>query len=255
MHSSDTLQVLSYNIHKGFARGNKRFVLDSIRDAIRKADVDLVFLQEVLGEQNRHAERISNWPTESQFEFLADQVWHHYAYGKNAVYEEGHHGNAILSKYPILHWSNHTISTNYFEKRGYLHTLIDLLLPNGKLPLHAVCLHLGLTRAGRREQLARLCDRLTKEVPPDAPLVIAGDFNDWEMQASRIIESRLNATEAVRGLNKKYAATFPAVFPFFRLDRIYVRGFKVSEATTLTGSPWKDLSDHLPICATLKIGG
>ncbi len=39
---------------------------------------------------------------DSQFAFLADEIWPHFAYGKNAIYSAGHHGNAILSKHPIL---------------------------------------------------------------------------------------------------------------------------------------------------------
>jgi len=36
-----------------------------------------------------------------QHEFLAHESWLHHAYGKNSVYDSGHHGNAILSRYPF----------------------------------------------------------------------------------------------------------------------------------------------------------
>lgn len=71
-----------------------------MRNTIQKYRVDLVLLQEVVGKHEKHT------PTTSQFEFLADGVWPHFAYGKNAVYDEGHHGNAILSLYPIVEWKN-----------------------------------------------------------------------------------------------------------------------------------------------------
>ena len=111
------MKVLSYNIHKGFTIGNRSLVLEEIRHAIRTTHADLVCLQEVVGENTRHAAAFEKW-ADIQFEFLADEVWSYRAYGKNAVYDHGHHGNAILSKIPFTHHSNHDIS----------------ILPNVKFP-------------------------------------------------------------------------------------------------------------------------
>jgi endonuclease/exonuclease/phosphatase family metal-dependent hydrolase len=49
------------------------------------------------------------------------------------------------------------------------------------------------------------------------------------------------------------ARTFPAAMPWFRLDRIYVRGFKVEHAEVLHGPQWAKLSDHAPIVANLQL--
>src|SRR5690349_17254196 len=95
------LRVLSYNIHKGFGPGNIKFILKKIKEALRSIHPDLVFLQEVLGHHEIHQKNIKGWPEQSQFEFLAHELWPHFAYGRNAVYTNGHHGNAILSKHPI----------------------------------------------------------------------------------------------------------------------------------------------------------
>ena len=96
------IKVLTYNIHKGFDRYNRDFVLHKMRDQLRDAEVDVVLLQEIQGRHYRHETGISTWPEVTQFEFLADSIWPHYAYGKNAIYEKGHHGNAILSKFIII---------------------------------------------------------------------------------------------------------------------------------------------------------
>jgi len=77
-----TLRACSYNIHKGFSAANRRFLLKDIRQAIRLVNADLVFLQEVVGENVRKAGAVPNWTTDTQFEFLADTIWPHYAYGK-----------------------------------------------------------------------------------------------------------------------------------------------------------------------------
>ena len=47
--------------------------------------------------------------------------------------------------------------------------------------------------------------------------------------------------------------TFPAVFPWFRLDRIYQRGFAVRSARVLRGREWARLSDHSPLLAELDV--
>ena len=98
-----SFRIITYNIHKGFSVGNRRFVLQQIRDELRLADVDIVFLQEIQGQHVLHKSKMIDWPNESQFEYMADRLWPHYAYGKNAIYNAGHHGNAILSKYPFKH--------------------------------------------------------------------------------------------------------------------------------------------------------
>jgi len=47
--------------------------------------------------------------------------------------------------------------------------------------------------------------------------------------------------------------TFPAPFPWLRLDRIYQRGFAVRRAQVLHGLPWRQISDHAPILAELEL--
>ena len=81
----NTLKVLTYNIHKGFNPTNRQFILHNIKDSIRQVDADLLLLQEIHGERNITKNRFDNWPSNNQFEYLADEVWHHHAYGKNAI--------------------------------------------------------------------------------------------------------------------------------------------------------------------------
>lgn len=146
------LQVLTVNTHKGFNPFNRRFILPELREAVRSVGADLVFLQEVLGSHSLHAARLPSWPPAPQYEYLADSMWPQFAYGRNAVYPEGHHGNAVLSKHPILAHRNLDVSVAGNEERGLLHAVIDI----GR-PLHAVCVHLGLREAQRQRQLQLLC--------------------------------------------------------------------------------------------------
>jgi endonuclease/exonuclease/phosphatase family metal-dependent hydrolase len=243
------LRVVSYNIHKGFTSGNTKFILKRIREAIQFVHPDLVMLQEVLGHHEGHKQNIEDWPSEPQFEYLADQLWPHFAYGRNAVYSSGHHGNAILSKYPFTFFENIDVSTNRLEKRGLLHGIIEL--PGRQRPLHAICVHLGLFETERTRQVLKLCDRIESHVPHDEPLIIGGDFNDWRGRASAPLEQKLDVKEAFRSLHGQHARTFPSWLPAFRLDRIYFRGLLVEDAQCLNERPWNELSDHAALVAEL----
>src|SRR6201988_1235268 len=167
------LRLLTVNTHKGFSFLNRRFILHELREAVRTTSADIVFLQEVLGSHAHHATRHANWPITPQYEFLADSIWTQYAYGRNAVYPWGDHGNALLSKYPIVRYQNLDISVAGPEKRGLRLGVINVpAQEHGGEPLevHAVCVHLGLQEAHRKRQTALLCELVRDEVPEDAPL-------------------------------------------------------------------------------------
>jgi endonuclease/exonuclease/phosphatase family metal-dependent hydrolase len=244
---SAAFRVLSYNIHKGFAPARRRFVLKHMKESIQLVQADLVFLQEVLGHHERRDDRMKDWKTASQFEYVADTVWPHYTYGKNAVYTSGHHGNAILSKYPFTLWENIDISSNRFDRRGILHGVVSI--PNREHPLHVICIHLGLLEIWRKNQIDRLCQQIEANVPAEAPLIVAGDFNDWRERITHELSQRLQLQEAFWKLYGEHARTFPSWFPILKLDRIYCRGLSVVAAQCLTEGHWSHLSDHTALSA------
>lgn len=245
------LRVVSYNIHKGFSSGNRKFILNKMRDALHKIHPDVVLLQEVLGHHEAHKKKIDAWPSQPQFEFLAHELWPHFAYGKNAVYSNGHHGNAILSKYPFRFFENIDISTNRLEKRGLLHGVVEV--PGKRTPLHVICVHLGLLEAERKHQVTRLCNRIESHIPHHEPLVIGGDFNDWRQRASNSLQKKLEVHEAFMSVHGEHARTFPSWLPALRLDRIYYRGLNVKSAQCLNNHPWNDLSDHAALIAEMTM--
>lgn len=247
-----TLTVATYNIHKGFSHFNRRVVMHELRERLHELDADMVFLQEVQGEHSRHAERFANYPDGAQHEFIAERRWPHAAYGKNCIYEAGHHGNAILSRSPIIQTLNTDISAHRFESRGLLHCAIELA--DGS-QVHSLCAHFGLFAKGRREQTRALIDYVQHEIPADAPVIIAGDFNDWRNQMSSSLASELGMHDVFELHGGRVARSFPARLPLFRLDRIYVRGFTVLHSEVHVGGAWRRLSDHAALSATLQRNG
>ena len=119
-------------------------------------------------------------------------------------------------------------------------------------PVHCVCVHLGLTGGGRRRQMEALAERMEDLAPDGAPLIIAGDFNDWRNRADRLLADRLGLVEAFGGGIGRPARSYPSALPFFRLDRIYVRGFRVRRAEVHFGAPWAQISDHAALTAELE---
>ena len=241
--------VLTLNAHMGFNLLNRRFVLPELREAIRSVSADVVFLQEVLGEHARHAEKHLNWPEGPQYEFLANTLWPQFAYGQNAVYPHGHHGNAVLSKFPILSHENRDISIHGSEERGLLHCV--LAMPGSDVEVHTICVHLGLLESHRRQQFSLLCDIIDAQVPADAPLIVAGDFNDWRRRGHPLL-SRCGMQEVFMQQNGALAKTFPARWPLLPVDRIYVRNARGIEPRVLSARPWSHLSDHAPLLARIE---
>jgi endonuclease/exonuclease/phosphatase family metal-dependent hydrolase len=284
------LRVATYNIHKGVVRdlfGLRRVSnIHELRTRVHQLEADLILLQEVQGEHKRHAGRFEHWPSEPQDQFLArsPSLRHSFetAYGPNATYLHGHHGNALLSRFPIIHQDNRDFSDHALEKRGVLHCVIDL---DGQ-PVHCFVIHFGLLARSRERQLEALIDWIRRAVPLDLPLIIGGDFNDWRNQLSRRLCEALGVIEAfdarrreeedsalaprmlrervAQGLGfdrdaaliarrVRSARTFPARVPWLRMDRIYLRGFEVEDAQVPSGAAWARLSDHSPVIADLRL--
>ena len=244
----NTLTIATYNIHKGLSQFNRRVVLHQLRDRLRELDADIVFLQEVQGRHARNAERFHDYPEEAQHEFIAQEIWPHAAYGQASVYESGHHGNAILSRFPILRARNKDVSAHRFESRGLLHCEIEL--PD-RQTIHCLCAHFGLFARGRRAQTGALIEYVRQEIPSDAPLIIAGDFNDWRNQIHHTLSYELDMHDVFHLHSGKPARSFPAALPMLRLDRIYIRGFIVLQSEVHVGGVWQRLSDHAALSTRL----
>ena len=124
------IRVATYNIHKGVSAFRTQPRVHALKKAITQFHADVVFLQEVQGRHDHLTARYGeesrghrNWPARAQHEFFAGDS-HHCAYGMNAVYDHGHHGNALLSSFEIENSRNHDVSDHAYEQRGILHCVL-----------------------------------------------------------------------------------------------------------------------------------
>ncbi len=245
-----TVRVATYNIHKGVQGLGplQRLELHNLARAVAALQADVVCLQEVRGWHGRLQRRFRHWPAGDQAQALAPPGYH-VAYQANALTRHGEHGNAVLSRWPIVAQTQHDVSDHGFEQRGLLHvTLAPPSAPGGTpQALHVIVLHLGLIQASRERQVQALAHYMARAVPESAPLVVAGDFNDWG--------ERLHEPMAALGLHTAPRArvpTYPARWPLLPLDRVYVRGLTVRALWAPHGGQWPRWSDHLPLVAELE---
>lgn len=225
-----------------------KYVLSKIKEAITGMDPDIVFLQEVVGSTSCFRKK-KYFPSESQFEYLADGIWKHLAYGKNAVTEKRHHGNVILSKYPILKSSNLNISVNRFEKRGLLHAVISL---DGN-EVHLMSIHLNLMEKARKLQIEKINKYISLSTEPRDKIILAGDFNDWRERVTKALAKKNHFKEAFYELNHEHAKTFPSFAPLLALDRIYFKNMTVNSVNVIKNKIVTSLSDHLAVYAEFQI--
>ena len=248
---AQTLSLVTWNIHKGFGFGKLRFLLPQMRNALSPLNPDFVFLQEVQGLHRRRAKRIQSWPDLPQFEYIAEHEWPYFLYAKNAIYRSGHHGNAILSKYPFEKFENLNLTHRHRASRSILHAQVRI--PGSDHNLHLLCVHLGLFKAERASQCKTIMQQIREAVPEQAPLLMAGDFNDWRVALSKPLADDMVIHEAFQSLEGQHARTFPAIKPTFCVDRVYFRGVDAMSVQCLQGKPWRTLSDHLPLCAQFDL--
>lgn len=237
------IKVMTYNIHKGFSTGGVKYILRTIKEALSTTAADIVLLQEVVGQHRKSEEK--DWPTESQFEYLADQLWSHYSYAKNAIFSQFHYGNAILSRFPIIQEKHTVMSTNRFEQRGLLHCEVEI--PDLKQKIHLYNVHLDLLRRGRRIQYKKIVSQIHLDVKEQERFILAGDFNDWTGELNQMFIDELGMEEAHTKFHNRPARSFPSFFPMLTLDRMYSRNMDILNCKALIGKPWAKLSDHIPL--------
>lgn len=246
------LTVASYNIHKGLMTRQlglgSRLVIHELAQAVRSLEADLISLQEVQGRHDRHARRHAHWPDRPQHELLCE-VGYQAVYSPSAHYLHGHHGNALLSRHPVVFHETRDFSDHVLEKRAVLHAVVAW---NGR-SLHVFVVHFGLLAAGRRRQLDALIRWIQDCTLPTDPVLVAGDFNDWQLRLGEPLRREAGLQEVLPMGRSRPSNTYPSLLPLLPMDRIFQRGFEPEACHRApAGARWSRLSDHLPVVARLK---
>ena len=242
MNPANSLRVATYNIHKGVQGIGpaRQLEIHNLGHAIEQLDADIVCLQEVRKMNRQAAARFRHWPDMPQADFLAPEGYTA-VYETNAITRHGEHGNALLTRWPVLRKTHQDISDHRFEQRGLLHVAIDI----AGVPLHAIVVHLGLIKGSRIRQVAQLRTFIEREIPPDEPLIVAGDFNDWGARMRHAMNAMgMRDSSDLRGPR---ILTYPSRLPVTQLDFIYGRKLLPFACSVPRGPIWARMSDHLPL--------
>lgn len=236
------LSVLTFNIHGGL--DHTGYQLERIAQEIEAWDADVVLLQEV--DRNRERTGFTDQPS-----WLAVRLGLHVVFGSNVVrppaaagQRQQEYGTAILSRLPILSWSNQMLPNQPgLEPRGLLRASIRL--DGQRLDIYNT--HLQHTRGNIRILQMRAIRALM--VVDGRPRLLGGDFNaDPSTPAYRIATRFLSDPWPRVGSGP--GLTVPPNVPRRRIDYVLYDGpFTPTSAEVLRSS----VSDHLALRVTYDL--
>lgn len=232
----DCLRIGSYNIHR-CTGSDGHYDVARVARVIEELGCDTVGLQEV---DNRSDGRHDSM----QLSCFAKLTGMQALAGHTIVRHEGHFGNALLTRRPVLDVRRYVLSFKNREPRGALEVDLDV---NGNV-VRVIVTHLGLWPAERRYQVRKML-RLLHDIPPEQTVVVLGDINEWLplSRPLRWMHGLLGHVPAER--------SFPARWPMFALDRVWVRPRHTLLAFGVHRSPAACVaSDHLPVKALIATG-
>jgi endonuclease/exonuclease/phosphatase family metal-dependent hydrolase len=207
---------------------------------LREIDADVIALQEVIGAGPRGG---------SQIEEIGAALGMGWVMA-SARHLRGHQfGNAVLSRYPIVHHAEHDLSWKTCEERCMQRADVDV---NGHR-LHVYNVHLGTAILERRHQAERMAT-IISDRHVTGPKLVLGDFNEWMRGlTTRLLSSKLKSVDLGSYMSRK--RTYPGFFPLLHLDHIYYAGRLEIIGVELPRTRLSLVaSDHLPLVADVRLG-
>ncbi len=207
-----------------------RHDLDRMLSLVRRADPDVLALQEIDSRRTPGAEH--------PIAMLKRVLGHHGIAAAAITTPDGDYGQVLLSRWPMTNTEVHDISVSGREPRRAITAVVNS--PAGQLFVLAT--HLGLKFVERRHQCRQVAALTTLS---SLTTVAIGDFNDWMWPGSvqNVLARKLPGRTRHR--------TFPAHFPLLKLDRIYCRPASALVSSRVDAAA-RAISDHLPIVAEIR---
>jgi endonuclease/exonuclease/phosphatase family metal-dependent hydrolase len=229
------LRVMTYNIHHG-AGMDGVLDLERIAAVIRRAEPDLVALQEV----DRGTARSGGADQAAE---LARMTGMQHVYGAAMPYDGGEYGLAILSRPNVLESTVHRLP----HSEGHEPRIaLEATVPFDSEVLSFVCVHYQHDSAEDRRQQAMAVASIERE--PSDLVIIAGDFN------ARLDEPPVMITsvfmESATGDDP--IPTWPADTPTEAIDHVLVGRLGRMETTQVEVIEEPVASDHRPLVVTVR---
>jgi endonuclease/exonuclease/phosphatase family metal-dependent hydrolase len=234
MHELRFLKIATYNVHKCVGLDRQRDP-DRVAAVIHELNADVIGLQEV-------DNRADGTGTSAQMDYLAGKTGYEAVPGPTIKHSNGHYGNALFTRWPVLEKREIDLSFTQREPRG----AIEALLSVHDQAVRIIVTHLGLTFPERWYQIAKLADAV---ILKPAPLfILLGDINEWfpTNRGIKLLHRVLGKSPVTR--------SFPSRRPLLPLDRIWVK----PQSALKSAGVHKSLlaaraSDHLPVVGKIIV--
>lgn len=261
LRGANALRVLTYNVH-GWIGLDEQRNWDRIGDVIAQTGADVIGLNEVHQPLPSHTRP-------GPLDDLGQRLNHEYIFGVTIDstpwpdWPGMAYGNAMLSRYPVVHHDNHDLPTQPgIEPRGLLEVTLDL--PDTGMTVYVTHLHAPATESAeelRRQQVDAMLDIVSTGSPNH---LILGDFNSV-MPAERrpgevsgALQPILDAgyVDAFDAVGEGERLTFSTDDPRWRIDYIFVapgRADRLIECRRVDSPTVRVASDHFPVMAALQV--
>lgn len=229
------ISIGSYNLHSCVGLDRRRDP-QRVANVLRELDCDILALQEVDNDPPRDG-------GSGQLEYLSGALSMTPVAGLRLVGRRSEYGNAVLTRLPVGGVERHDLSVPRLEPRGAL----DVQLDAGDCRLRVIATHLGLSRRERRVQWQRLLAAVDAS-PPQLPVVVVGDMNEWYPRSVMLRDAHRILGEAVA------PPAFPSFAPFLALTRIWVRPVNAIVSVEVHRTRLsRRASDHLPLKTVIDV--
>ena len=222
------LKLVTYNIHRCIGT-DRRHDPERVNRVLQEIRPDIVALQEV--EYIRTLDELG---------FMRQNPGFHKVLGPTMSLKKSRYGNALMTRYPVVAERKINLSYPGQEKRG----AIDVDIKCQGRVIRVIATHLGLAPIERRKQTKKLLAVIDNPLTSQPVTILMGDMNEWFLwgRPLRWIHGYFGRSREI--------ATFPARWPLFALDRIWVHPAGSMHQVARHSSRLAAVaSDHLPLTA------
>jgi len=233
-------------------QGSQRPDITKVADKIQQFQPDIIAIQEIQKHQARTLSQRLGW----------SYVWAFKHNGYGPLLPRRAEGMAIMSRLPLFNTGRTTLSSGYgrFTYRRRIAMWADINLNKHTITLvntHLASDDVGNEGSNQARTLRTLIDGWQQRHQQQRHVLIAGDFNDHQrpdivsiLNAENNHDAWTNSTSRSRN-----GLTNPTKTPYQRLDHILApRTHTIARVEVpYTDQSWIELSDHLPVIATINL--
>jgi len=230
---------MTYNVHSCVGTDGK-LEPSRIADVIASLNPDIVALQEVDVCQSRSL-------GVHQPEWLAERLGMRAHFTAARACDDGHYGNAVLTRHPFELVSEGNLVRRRDEQRAVQWLSVNIA---GQV-VNLLNTHLSIHLRDRLLQIEELLGAEWLARARSAPLVICGDLNSGQFSpVYRKVQRGLSDVQRVNGRIPR--PTWPSRCPFLRLDHVFTsKQVHVWSSEVRRDALATVASDHLPLVTDL----